>query len=199
METLIQPQSESGHARAAIVLAVGFAMATLATPALDQYDENTLRSEQERARARTHSLGWLEIAAADLNRNLRMPMVKMLGPVQRPLRIAQSWALYGNGPNRVKRFELWADGALVYRSNDPEKRWLSSVLRYRKIRPMVGSLCSNRSHNEDALLSYIGRQAEHELGAKKITAVCTVSPWPGDAPREGLRIELHAPDWEITP
>jgi hypothetical protein len=183
------------HLRAALVLAVGAAMFVLATPFLDQMGEDWLVSEAARAEMRREPLGGLSVAAADLNRAVRLPLVEWLAPLQRPLRIAQSWSLYGTGPNKVKRFEVWADGRLVYRSHDPSARWLASTLRYRRIRPIVAALCGKRSKSDEQLVRYIGKRAERELGAREIVALCTVSPWPGTQPREFVRFEAEAPRW----
>jgi hypothetical protein len=170
-------------------------MFVLATPGLDQMDEDWLSSEDKRAEVYARPLGGLWVAAADLNRAVRLPLVEWLAPLQRPLRIAQGWALYGAGPNKVKRFELWADGQLVYRSHDPSARWLAGPLRYRRIRPIVAALCGKRSKSDEQLVRYLGRRAGSELGARELVARCTVSPWPGTQPQESVRFEATAPQW----
>jgi hypothetical protein len=183
--------------RAALVLAAGAVMFVLATPGLDQMGEDWLSSESDRAEVRGNPLGALQIAAADFNRSVRLPLVAWLEPLQRPLRIAQGWSLYGAGPNKVKRFELWADGQLVYRSHDPDARWLAGTLRYRRIRPIVAALCGKRSKSDDQLVRYLARRAGRELGAQELVALCTSSPWPGTQPKEIVRFEASAPQWYV--
>ncbi|MEQ1503324.1 MAG: hypothetical protein ABMB14_13890 [Myxococcota bacterium] len=118
-------------------------------------------------------------------------LVAVLEPLQRPLRIAQSWNLYGRGPKKVKRFELAVDGVVRYRSNDPEAAFLAPLLRYRRIRPIVTALCGDRSEVRDAFVAFVADQVwADDPAARHLTVRCTVSPWPGDAPHDATVIEV---------
>lgn len=186
------------HLRAAIVLFVFVATAILATPGLDGLQASSLRSEAARAKARRTWYGWWSIAGADFNRAVRLPVVKVIEPLQRPLRIAQAWSLYGGGPGRVKRLEIEIDGVLRHRSKDPAHDWLASTLTYRKIRPIVSAICGKRSRNTDQMLQFVARRAARDFSdVREVVVRCTSSPWPGDEPEEILRYRMAAPDWQV--
>jgi hypothetical protein len=161
-------------------------MLILATPGLDLLD-----TEVDPARSTPWSAFWIGV-----NARVRMPIVRWFEPLQRPLRIAQSWSLYPRGPAKVRRFEVLVDGQVVYRSNDDDADWLASVLRYRRVRPIVGATCNNRSKNDDELVDYVVREARADFPqATEIVVRCTVSPWPGTSPKPSRSFVASAPDF----
>jgi hypothetical protein len=170
------------HVRAALVAAVGAAMLILGTPGLDQFDNDQWSSGEDRVERQSERFGRFAVLAADFNRVVRMPVVRMLQPLQRPLRIAQSWALYPRGPAKIRRFELAVDGVVVYRSNDPQADWLGEALRYRRIRPIVASWCFGRSKSAEGLLAWIATRAKVRFHASQTLEIrCTIAPFPGTA------------------
>lgn len=84
---------------------------------------------------------WTTInATAGQLERVRDPIAKTIGAFQPVFRISQSWHLYRDGPSRTRRMEVWVDGALQYRSGDPEYAWRAPVFQNRRIRPMAESL-----------------------------------------------------------
>ena len=69
-----------------------------------------------------------------LNREVRMPLVAVIGPPQKLFRIRQAWHLYRDGPSSVRRLEVRIDGELRYRSEDPAYRWRTGILDNRRVR-----------------------------------------------------------------
>ena len=181
--------------RGVAVLVVGLIMLVLGAPGVDGLDADSLTSPQQRERLRGTWVGSLEVTIADLNRWFRLPVVARLSPLQRPLRIAQSWALYGVGPNQSRRMEIRVDGRLVFRSGDADATWLAPALRYRRVRPMVVNTCMDDSERTPLLLNAIRNRAVRDFGAEEVTVRCTASPWPGDVEREVLSYAASAPDW----
>jgi len=116
----------------------------------------------------------------------RASLARSLAWTQRPLRLAQTWSLYGVGPNHVRRFEVWADDELLYRSGEPHHPGgpvLHPLLRYRRVRPVVVGVCLRSSRHHDSFLSYVARVAWRlRPDAATVTLRCTTSEWPGDAP-----------------
>jgi hypothetical protein len=120
---------------------------------------------------------------------------------QRPLRIAQKWSLYGSGPNEVRRFQVFADGELLYRSGEPHHsggRVLHPLLRYRRIRPILVNTCDDKGKNGDRLPQYVLDQVRTlRPDATQIHLECTSSPWPGDTPEVTHRWTAAGPDWVL--
>lgn len=189
------------HLRAALILAVGAVMLLLATPGLDLLDPHSFDSPQTRERQLAEPFGAWTVAMADLNRAVRLPLVRAIEAAQRPLRIAQSWSLYAGGAADVRRLELVVDGVVRYRSNDPDATWLAPTLRYRRVRPMVVALCHRRGGNAEELLAYIVRRARREFpGAAEVVARCVEAPWPeaGQPTQVLVQYRAAAPSFELV-
>ncbi len=86
---------------------------------------------------------------------MRRPIVAWLEPLQRPLRIAQSWSLYGSGPNRIVRMEILVDDELWFRAGDPEHTFQKAFLRYRRIRPIAVHTCLDDSKHSQRLVEIL--------------------------------------------
>lgn len=127
----------------------------------------------------------------------RRPVLKLLTPLQRPLRIEQSWGLYGSGPNRVRRMEVWLDDALAYRSGDRDHDWLEPTFRNRRLRPVVETAASKaNTRNRVALLALIAERAtasDPEL--TRIEVRFTVGRFPGTESRVAYSFAMQSPDW----
>jgi len=185
---------------AAVVLFLTAAELSLATPGLDRLGDHKFEKPKARAAMMEQTLGFLAVYGADFNRAVRLPVNRRLGTLQRPLRIAQSWSLYGGGPEEVQRLEVLVDGQLLFRSKDPERDWLEPVLTYRRVRPIVATTCGGSSLNDDNLVAYIIRRARADYpAAQQVVVRCTAAPFPDlKLPVESQRYEATAPSWEVT-
>lgn len=172
------------HVRAGAVLLAAVLMLVLGFPGLDLVNGDRYSTPASRKRVTERfPLGFVAVAAADVNRMFRAPLVDVLKPLQRPLRISQSWGLYGAGPKRVQRLELAIDDNLVYRSQSGTETWMAATLRYRRLRPMVDALCSLDSAREEALLTWLAaRAAEDFPDSGSLEVRCTVAQFPDIEP-----------------
>jgi hypothetical protein len=192
------------HLRAAAVLFAFVATFVLATPGLDQLNEGTYRTEAARAKVLKEPFGAFTVWAADSNRLVRMPLVRLFEPLQRPLRIAQAWSLYGGGPSKVKRLEIEVDGVLRHRSKDPDHAWLDSTLRFRRIRPIVSAICGDRSRNTDQMLTFVAGRAQRDFPeTREVVVRCTSTRWPrpgtsAEPPTVVVHYRMTAPGWEVV-
>lgn len=176
-------------------------MLLLATPGLDLLDAGSFKAPEARARRLAQPFGAWAVAMADLNRAVRLPLVRGIEAVQRPLRIAQSWSLYNGGPADVRRLELVVDGVVRYRSNDPALTWLAPTLRYRRVRPMVVALCNRRGENAEALVAWVVRRARRDYpGTTEVVARCVEAPWPeaGQRTQVVVQYRAEAPGFEVV-
>lgn len=194
------------HAQALLILGVYLVLGTLGTPGLDFLKPNDLRHPKDQAALRAQvGSPWadLGIGVAWLNRTVRLPLAERFAPIQKPFRISQSWALYRDGPGKVRRLEVWVDGVLRHRSADPDYPWLAPQLRNRRVRPMVESTTMKaNSPNWEGLARYITRQAlAEDPGVQRVELVATEGPFPGRRLEPQHRIVAQAPSWtpELQP
>lgn len=188
------------HVRAVAVLLAGFSMLMLGMPGLDLLGPKRFApGSKERADILEEPWGRISVGAADLNRAVREPIVAVLTPIQRPLRMAQSWGLYGGGPAKLRRLEIYVDGRLVFRSNDPEATWLEPALRYRRIRPVVDAHCMGKSKNTPGLMTWIVRRAREDFPeATHLRLQCTEQKRGGDRSITVRMLRVAAaPDWRV--
>lgn len=184
------------HVRASLVALAGAAMLILGFPGLDGVSPRWLADEASRAEQRGSALGWARLAVADFNRLVKTPAERWVAPLQRPLRIAQSWRLYGSGPNRVRRSELWVDGVLRWRSGDADADWSWPLLRYRRVRPVLVAACHGDGPNAPHLVALLARKAVRDFGARELELRCTAARWPGDGDEKVThRWVTRAPGW----
>ena len=140
------------------------------------------------------------IALLALNHTLRVPLADMFSPLQRPFRISQEWNLYRDGPNEVRRLEIWVDGSLVYRSIDPNATWLQPQLRNRRLRPVVETtVMSRNSLNWRGLGRYIVASARAAFPtATTVELRCLAGPFPGEDLTLHHSYLAAAPDWTVV-
>jgi hypothetical protein len=183
----------------AILLALTWAaLFVLATPGMDAIDPKKLRSERGQRRIERRYGATVAQLAGDLawaQVELRRPVERLLNPIQRPLRISQEWALYGDGPDVVRRMEIRLDGALRHRSGDPRYTWLNEQLRCRRLRPMVESAVrKDDATNRVGLASYVAERAWEDFpGTRVVELVASASPYPGDQPRYTHALRVTGP------
>ena len=194
------------HLKALLVLLAFSAVAILGTPGLDYQDWRDLDEPDERQAARAAlegrsggaALAVALLAVSDLNRQVRQPLYDLLAPVQRPFRIRQSWHLYRDGPNRVRRLEISVDGRLVHRSVDPAHPWRDAQLRNRHVRPVMQVLAErDDGPNWRGAVRWIVQEARADWPqARQVRIVATLARYPGTDPRPAHAYVARAPDWQ---
>ena len=182
----------------AILLAVVYvSLFILATPGIDSLGIDRLTKADRQKLIREGTPVWLLDLGMDIGQ-LRRLLLKPLTPLQRPLRIEQSWGLYGQGQSRVRRMEVYLEDALVYRSGDPEHDWMEPMFRNRRLRPMVDTVSRKPSaKNRNALMSLIAQRATDqnpELAAIEVRF--TIAKFPGTESRTAHAFRMRTPDWE---
>ncbi len=192
------------HARAALVLLAWAALILLGTPGLDFLGADALSSARDQAALRDRvgrPLAAVAIGVTTFNREVRLPIERWVTPIQRPFRVAQEWALYRDGPSRVRRLEVWVGTTLAHRSADPAHPWLAGPLRNRRIRPVVESTClSAGAMNWRGLARFIVTRAREDYPeAGKVELICTSAAFPGTDASVHHRYIAEAPVWEAEP
>ena len=138
---------------------------------------------------------------ADLNRDLRRPLVKWLTPLQRPLRIEQTWRLYGDGPGWVHRVEILVDEAVVYRTGDADLDWGEGTWLFRRIRPVpatVATRCrkNNQPVNRVGLSRLVMERALVDFPeAQRVEMRVLADEFPGNELRPTHALVRRAPEW----
>lgn len=187
--------------QAFILLLVYGVLGILGTPGLDFLKAGDFKSDAQKAELRDQiGSPWADLAIviAEINRELRVPLANKLEPLQKPARISQSWALYRDGPGKLRRMEVWVDGELKHRSADPEYDWLSPQLRNRRVRPMVESTTMKKqSPNWEGLARFISDRARQDFpGAQRVELRALSGPFPGRKLSQDHIIVVAAPSWK---
>ncbi len=189
--------------RALLVLLAHAFLLIMGAPGFDFMNVKDYVTEEQRAEIIGEHPIWGRVVVAlyAVNRELRRPLMEQLRPIERSFRIAQDWNLYRDGPSRVRRLEIAVDGALKYRSADPNYTWLEPQLRNRKLRPAL----ENAARRSDApnwpgIVRYIAQRAREDFpGVQRIEVLATWSPYPGTSPSPHHGYRAQAPDWEVRP
>ncbi len=177
-----------------VLAAVYLCLFILATPGIDSLGGLTAKDRQQALLAGVPEV-MLDLYSAAVR--ARRPALKRLTPLQRPLRIEQSWGLYGSGQTRVRKMEIWLDDALVYRSGDHEHDWLEPLFRNRRLRPMIDTVARKpNARNRDALMWLIAdRAAEEHPGLSEIEVRFIVGRFPGSHMRVAHAFTMQPPSW----
>ncbi len=179
-------------------------LVVLGTPGLDFVGMQTYRSDSSRARAKAE-LGspWAElaIAATDFNRDVRKPVYDLFAPIQPLIRARQSWHLYRNGPDRVRRVEILVDGEQVYLTGSADADWREAQFRYRRIRPPMETTAKKRAaaNTWGMVRTIVGFAQEDFPEADEVVVRSLVGRWPGETLSEAHRWEARAPEWTVEP
>jgi len=198
--------SRRDHLRSLLLLTIYVSMFILATPGMDgmvKYEVGLERLDAQRGKIPEPLLA---IGRAGLwtNKFVRVPMASTLAPIQRPLRIEQSWTLYGAGPSNIRRVEIYLDGDLYFRSQDAEYDWLAPQMTYRRLRPMVETMgrkpgATNQS-GPVRLAVVFGQRLFAQDGGEltEVEVVVTETPFPDQLRPAPVhhRLIARAPDWE---
>lgn len=190
------------HLRALLVLLVHLGILVLGTPGLDYQKWRDYDTGSERAQAmKDYGPVWgrVLLATADVNRYVRTPLYKRIEGVQRPFRIRQSWHLYRDGPNRVRRLEIRVDDQLLHRSGDPDYTWRNAQLRNRKLRPIAENIARKTgTPNWRGLVRWIVTQARADHpDAQEVRIQSLVGRYPGDQLEPRHSYVARAPDWKL--
>jgi len=73
----------------------------------------------------------------ELDMQSRAPMAKALAPAEAVLGARQNWHFYTTGASRRRHFEIWVDGELWHRSNDPDHAFMAGPLANSRVRHHV--------------------------------------------------------------
>jgi len=190
-----------GFFRAICILAAHVLLLLLGAPGLDFLPASHLESDQSReTMVERHGelKGQLAIAAADINRQ-RLKIEDSLGQIQPLFRTAQSWHLYRDGPQQIRKLEIRVDGVRVYRTLDPKLDWLEPILRNRRIRPVVESTTARKkAANRRGLGRFIVAQARQDFPKiRKVEIISLIGKRPGRKLRTHHRMVAEAPDWNL--
>ena len=181
--------------RAALLAVIYVSLFILATPGLDSLGLDRL-TDKSRQQAIEEGVPAVLLDLTDRLTNLRRPLLKKLTPLQRPLRIEQSWGLYGSGPARVRRMEVLLDGVLVYRSGSSEHDWMEPVFRNRRLRPMLDTVSRKpNAENRNALMWLIADRAAADPDLEEIEVRFTVARYPGTSEKTAHAFRMVPPDW----
>lgn len=148
-------------------------------------------------------VGPVGLQAAELvvgfNEHIRLPMVRLLEPVQKPFRVAQTWNLYRDGPRRVRRMEIQVDGVPVFRMGDSDLQWAGSQIYNRKVRPVLESTAQSRkSRNWKGLSRFLVEKARLDHpDATKVELLFLVGDFPGVRMEESHRVVAESPLWLV--
>ncbi len=179
----------------------------LATPGLDGAPRGFMRSDQSIARVSRDAPAWslpLLRFLGTINADVRRPMVQFLTPLQRPLRLEQTWRLYGDGPALVRKMEIHIDDEVVYRSGDSDLDWEESTWRHRRLRPVpatVADHCRKRKHplNREGLTRLIMERALRDVpDAQRVELRILSGRFPDQTLAPSHGVVRSAPDWEMV-
>ena len=204
------------HLRAIGIMLIYVVFFVLATPGIDGLPKGFLDSQQKKDKlAETVPKPLVHVAAwmMDLNRSIRLPLLNVLAPIQPPLRLEQTWMLYGDGPDRVRRLEVLIDDEVVYRTEHDVLDWREATFRMRRLRPMPSTIVSrcpqkrmvkgewvlkNLPVNRIGLSRVVLEWALQDFPeAQRVELRAISGPYPGHELIPSHGVVRQAPDWEL--
>lgn len=194
------PRPISRHLGAILVTLMMAFMGIMGTPGMDYMNTDHYNDDEEKAQIIEKRPVWgpVVVGLYAVNRELRRPLMEKLKILERPLRIAQDWNLYRDGPSRVRRLNIYVDGELKHRSADPEYTWLNPQLRNRHIRPVLENAARKPSiPNWPGIMRFLVVMAIEDFpGATEVRVESTWSRFPGNKPEFQHGFVATAPDWK---
>jgi hypothetical protein len=175
-----------------------------ATPGVDGLPSGFLRTEKSfeklAEKVPRPAVSMLK-GISDLNRDYRKPLVKWLTPLQRPLRIEQTWRLYGDGPSSVHRVEIEVDGTVIYRTGDADLDWEDGTWLFRRLRPVPATVVArcrkkNQPVNRVGLSRLVMERALEDFpDAQRVEMRVLAGAFPGDDLKPTHALLRQAPEW----
>ena len=186
-----------------VALAVGLLLFCMGTPGLTQVKPTRLTDRQ--AEQIEQRLGPWALAAAGVvaagNAAVRRPLNRFTRPLWKTFQVKQNWHLYGDGPYWVRRIEVVADGALLYRSRDPAHAWRAHQLEYRRMRPLLDATAVRpRSRHWSGVARFLVEavQADHP-GVERIEIWSTRTRYGRDAVQATHGRVATVPHFDLEP
>lgn len=187
----------------ALALFLGALLFCMGTPGLSQMAPKKLTAQQTRMLKRRVGPAALPLALgiARANSAVRGPVNRLTRPLWRTFRIKQNWHLYGDGPYRVRRIEVVADGALLYRSRDPQYRWRAHQLEYRRMRPLLDAAAvrAKARHWQGAGRFLVNAVREDFPEVQRVELWSTATRYGQDAAAATHGFTASAPDFALEP
>jgi len=194
------PSSRTAHFRGVLALLAVFFFLCAGTPGMRGLSEKRHASDEGRAKIRQKAglLAPFFYGAVWANQHVRGPISRKLGKFQSVFRIAQSWGLYGSGPDTVRHLVIEVDGQRVYRTNDSELDWLSLELSHRKVRPMPETMAKKlRAYNWSGFSRFVLERARVDFPDAHELRI--LAEWQSREPDARPRIHhgrrARGPDW----
>jgi hypothetical protein len=134
------------------------------------------------------------VALRDLDGSTRGPLVRAMVPAEAVLGTSQTWHFYKTGASKTRHFEIWVDGTLWHRSNDPEHAFMAGPLANARVRHHVKDWVRGRRLLvvEPALLHLVvARVREADPNARRVELRAMEGRWPGT--RQQLARSASAP------
>lgn len=186
---------------ASLVLCAGLALA--GAPGISMMSAASLEDGSLEAQVGRRVPGWAMpavLGAARLAYGVREPAIRPIRAIERTFRVKQAWNLYGGGPRRVVRLEVWIDGDLRYRSADAEHTWLSPALDHRRFRPIVERVAEKPgAANFRVVCDLVVERALAEGAQPREVEMRAIRQKQGGAPAVVHHGAVcRAPDWQVT-
>ena len=190
------------HLRTVAVLTAGILLLMLGFPGVSFMKSGKYKRPIERKEAQERLGAFAPIAfeLADFNRDVRLPIERKVGVIQRPFRVSQTFHLYRDGPQKVRRLEVWADDELLHRSGDDDATWREGQLRNRRFRPVVESNARKvDGRNGESMVRWLLAEVlEERPTTERLEVRAAWADYPGDGEtwrHHGWYAE--APHWTV--
>ena len=182
------------------MLVVCGAMLAAGFPGLDYLGPRQLEEAAGNARRVAAPLGTVMDGLVGFDAHVRRPLARRVKPVERLFRVSQEFHLYRDGPRRVDRLEVLVDGAVVYRTRDPERNWRAVQLGNRRFRPMVATAAQKpEAVNQKGISRWIvGAVREDFPEAGEVLIRATRTRFGIEEPRVRFSRIARAPDWTVS-